>query len=260
VLTSSRADGRGDELSDYDIVLAVRDAPSFLADPDWVGRYGQVAARWGDEGELLGLATSFRGVVYGDGVKIDYTIWPQELLGRIAAAEALPDGLDVGYRVLLDKDGPTSAWAAPSFRAHIPSPPSDEEYRAVVEEFWWAATYAAKALWRGEVVFAKFVLDHDLKLGPLRRVLEWRIELDADWSVRPGVYGRGLERLLPAELRDELAATYVGAGIEENWAALDATIALFRRVASEVAERLGYVYPEEADRLVSAHLDAVRRL
>jgi aminoglycoside 6-adenylyltransferase len=260
VLTSSRANGRGDQLSDYDVVLAVRDAVSFRADSEWVRRYGEPAARWGDEGELLGLATSFLGVVYVDGVKIDYGIWPEELVERIASADELPDGLDVGYRVLLDKDGRTSSWAAPSDVAHIPVRPSEEEYRAVVEEFWWASTYAAKALWRGEVVFAKFVVDHDMKLGPLRRVLEWKIELDGDWSVRPGVHGRGLERLLATDLRDELAATYVGPGVEENWVALDATIALFRRVANEVADRLGYPYPLDADRLVSAHLDSVRRL
>ena len=260
VLTSSRANGRGDQLSDYDVVLAVRDAVSFRADSEWVRRYGEPAARWGDEGELLGLATSFLGVVYADGVKVDYTVWPEELLARVSAADALPDGLDVGYRVLLDKDGLTAAWAPPSYRAHIPARPAEDEYRAVVEEFWWASTDAAKALWRGEVEFAKFVVDHDMKLGPLRRVLEWKIELDGDWSVRPGVCGRGLERLLPADLRDDLAATYVGSGVEESWRALDATIALFRRVATEVADHLGYAYPVEADRQVSAHLAAVRRL
>jgi aminoglycoside 6-adenylyltransferase len=260
VLTSSRANGRADELSDYDVVLGVRGLAVFRADPSWVVRYGEPAARWGEESELLGLATSFLGVVYADGVKVDYTVWPEELLARVSAADALPDGLDVGYRVLLDKDGLTAAWAPPSYRAHIPARPAEDEYRAVVEEFWWASTYAAKALWRGEVVFAKFVVDHDMKLGPLRRVLEWKIELDGDWSVRPGVCGRGLERLLPADLRDDLAATYVGSGVEESWRALDATIALFRRVATEVADHLGYAYPVEADRQVSAHLAAVRRL
>ena len=98
-------------------------------------------------------------------------------------------------------------------------------------------TYVAKALWRGEVVFAKFALDYDAKFVALRRVLEWRIELDHDWSLRPGAYGRGLERLLPADISAELASTYVGTGIEENWDALFRTTALFRRVATEVGRR-----------------------
>ena len=96
VLTSSRTNGRADELSDYDVVLAVRDPDSFRADPGWVVRYGAPAVRWGDEGHVLGLATSFLGVVYADGVKVDYTVWPEELAGRVESADALPDGLDVG--------------------------------------------------------------------------------------------------------------------------------------------------------------------
>ena len=263
ILTSSRAtpDRRADLLSDYDVILAVQDPAAFAGEDGWVLQYGPPAARWGDESELFGLLTSFQGVVYADGVKIDYTIWPEEMLERVSAADALPEGLDVGYRVLLDKDGRTSAWLAPTYRAHIPAPPTEAAYRAQVEEFWWSATYVAKALWRGEVVFAKFVLEQDMRLGPLRRVLEWRIELDHDWSLRPGAYGRGLEQLLPPELAAELAATYVGAGVEENWDALFATAALFRRVATEVGAALGHAYPlEDVDEVVTAHLEAVRKL
>ena len=139
-------------------------------------------------------------------------------------------------------------------------PPTEAEYRAIIEEFWWDTTYVAKALWRGEVVFAKFALDYDAKFVALRRVLEWRIELDHDWSLRPGAYGRGLERLLPADIAAELASTYVGTDIEENWDALFRTTALFRRVATEVGDALGYAYPLEVDKAVTAHLEGVRRL
>jgi aminoglycoside 6-adenylyltransferase len=262
VLTSSRTapDGRADLLSDYDVILVVRDPAAFLADDAWQSRQGPPAARWGDEAELLGLGTSFRGVVYEDGLKIDYTIWPAELVRRVAEQTELPEGLDVGYRVLLDKDGGTAEWLQPTYRAHIPGRPTQAEYQAVVEEFWWSSTYVAKSLWRGEAVFTKFLLEQDMKLGALRRMLEWRIEADHDWSIRPGAYGRGLERLLPADLWSELAATYVGIGVEENWEALLATAALFRRVAVEVGAELGYAYPQHVDDAVAAHLNAVRRL
>lgn len=66
----------------------------------------------------------------------------------------------------------------------------------------------AKSLWRGEGVFAKFMLDYDAKFVALRSFLEWRIETDDDWSLKPGAYGRGLERLLPADIWSELASTY----------------------------------------------------
>jgi aminoglycoside 6-adenylyltransferase len=262
VLTSSR--GRADEtvdlLSDYDLIVAVDDAAVFVADDGWVSAYGQPLARWGDQSELHGMTTYFCGVVYSDGIKVDYTVWPDALLVRVAEAKALPEALDVGYRVLLDKDTQTSRWAPATYRAHIPATPTAAEYRALVEEFWWDTTYVAKALWRGEVVFAKFVLDYDAKLVALRRFLEWRIELDHGWALRPGAYGRGLERHLPADIRSELAATYVGTDIDDNWNALFRTTALFRRVATEVGAALGYAYPLEVDGAVTAQLEGVRRL
>jgi aminoglycoside 6-adenylyltransferase len=104
------------------------------------------------------------------------------------------------------------------------------------------------------------VLDYDAKFVALRRFLEWRIELDHDWSLRPGAYGRGLERLLPADHWSELGATYVGTDIERNWNALFRTTALFRRVATEVGDALGYAYPLDVDEAVSAQLEAVRQL
>ena len=261
VLTSSRAraDESVDVLSDYDLILAVEDAAAFAADDGWVSAYARPLARWGDQDEVHGLTTYFRGVVYADGVKIDYSVWPDALLDRVAKAGALPDALDVGYRVLLDKSGRTPDWPAATYRAHVPAKPTEAEYRALVEEFWWDTTYVAKALWRGEVVFAKFVLDYDAKLVALRRFLEWRIELDREWSWRPGAFGRGLERHLPVDLAAELARTYVGTDVQDNWIALIRTTALFRRVATEVGEALGYAYPLEVDEAVTAQLDAVRQ-
>jgi aminoglycoside 6-adenylyltransferase len=262
VLTSSRAraDASVDALSDYDLIVAVDDPEAFIADDAWVSAYGRPLARWGDRSELYGLTKHFLGVVYADGVKVDYTVWPEELLERVSEAETLPEELDVGYRVLLDTQGHTSGWPAATYRAHIPAKPTEAEYQALVEEFWWDTTYVAKALWRGEIVFAKFVLDYDAKLVALRRFLEWRIELDHDWALRPGAYGRGLERLLSTDIRSELADTYVGTDIEDNWDALFRTTALFRRVATEVGDALGYAYPLEVDEAVTAQLEAVRKL
>jgi hypothetical protein len=57
----------------------------------------------------------------------------------------------------------------------------------------------------------------------------------------------------------ELASTYVGLDIEDHWAARFRTSALFRRVATEVGEALGYTYPQPLHDRVTAYLTAVRR-
>ena len=263
ILTSSRAtpDRRADLLSDYDVILAVQDPAAFAGEDGWVSQYGPPAARWGDESELLGLPTSFRGVVYADGVKIDYTIWPEEMLERVSAADALPEGLDVGYRVLLDKDGRTSAGSrrptARTFPPRRPRPRTAPRSRSS----GGAPRTSRRRSGAGRSCSPSSCSTRTYGTGRSEASLEWRIELDHDWSLRPGAYGRGLERLLPPELAAELAATYVGAGVEENWDALFATAALFRRVATEVGAALGHAYPlEDVDEVVTAHLEAVRVL
>jgi hypothetical protein len=40
---------------------------------------GTAAARCGDEHDVYGTTTFFRGVVYDDGTKIDWTLWPANL-------------------------------------------------------------------------------------------------------------------------------------------------------------------------------------
>ena len=243
VVTSTRArpDGPPDELSDYDIIVALTDLDRF----DPAAAYGTPAARWGDEHDDQGTLTFFRGVVYENGVKIDWTLWPTNV-PELIAEHGLNHNLDVGYRVLLDKDGAADRWPQPTFRAHIPAKPTEERYVALVEEFWWSATYVAKAQARGELFFARFVLDSELTYDCLRTMLEWRIELDRDWTWKPGAYGRGIEHELPNELAVELEAAHDS---------VERTIKLFRRVAREVGERLGYAYPELADKSVCAYFE-----
>src|SRR5579863_1522780 len=223
ILTSSRTrtDGPMDLLSDYDLILAVSDVGPFAFDNAWNTDYDRPMVRWGDQGEMHSLTTYFRGVIYQNYIKIDYSIWPLELLEFIATSASLPDQLDVGYRVLLDKDQRTADWKQPSYQAHIPSRPTEVEYQALVEEFWWSMTYVAKSLWRDDLVFARWVLDQDIKLEAMRRMLEWLIEIDHNWSVKPGVYGRGLKQLLPAHIWSGFASTYVSLDVEETWAVLD---------------------------------------
>jgi hypothetical protein len=58
----------------------------------------------------------------------------------------------------------------------------------------------------------------------------------------------------------EFARTYVSLDVEETWGALDHVIALFRQVAAEVGNALGYAYPQQVDDQVSAYLAAIREM
>ena len=132
--------------------------------------------------------------------------------------------------------------------------------RETIERFFTESTYVAKNLWRDELITWKHNFDQEMKAVHLLKMLEWRMELDYGWSIRLGLTGKGLKKRLPPELWAELESTYVGAGIEENWAALHRTIALFRKVAVEVGSRLGFAYPFDLDDRLADYLESIKKL
>lgn len=262
ILESSRAVDHAplDRFSDYDILLVVSDIHQFAESNDWQRFFGEPLVRFGDPVDVLGIETYMRMVVYRDHTKIDFALWPVELLRRVVEQQISTDFLDRGYRVLLDKDGLAARLPAPTRTAHIPPKPIEQAYLALIEEFWWESTYVAKNLWRDDLVFARYNLDVVMRSELLLPLLEWRIELDHGWTWKPGIVGRGLKRALPPDLWSAFERTYVGPGIEENWEALFAMTALFRRAAIAVGQALGYTYPQELDDDVTAYLEEARRL
>ena len=263
LLTSSRAipNAPADIFSDYDVILAVRDVHPFYEDRSWLETFGRVLVLYRDPIIFDGSLERFAYVTqYENGLKIDFTLWQVEILQRDVADPQLPAEFDAGYRILLDKDHLTDGLKPPTYAAYIPTPPTEPEYQTVVELFFHEATYVAKHLWRDDLMAAKYNLDHGMKLDNLRLMLEWRLEIDHHWSVKPGPYGRRLKKWLSPDLWAELESTYTGAGLEANWEAMFRTIALFRKVAVEVGERLGYAYPDDLDRRAVAYLQKVKNL
>jgi aminoglycoside 6-adenylyltransferase len=261
-ITSTRANpqARRDTLSDYDIVLFVPDIRPFMKYDAWFRSFGEPLLRVRDSEQVFGVRKHNCMILYSDGTKIDFSIWPLAAFKRMREKGALPDEFDVGYRVLLDKDGLSQGMPSPTYTAHIPRKPSEQEYRSLIEEFWFCATYVAKYLWRGEFIPSKVILDYEIKYLIVRRMLIWRIEIDRDWSFKPGFFGRGLEQPTDPDVWAQLEATYVGPGDEDNWRALFDSIALFRRLAVEVADNLGFTYPHDLDARLTDYLDQIKQL
>jgi aminoglycoside 6-adenylyltransferase len=185
-------------------------------------------------------------------LKIDFTLWPVALFQKIVQAPSLQAELDAGYGVLLDKDHLTKDMKPPTYMAYIPVRPTNEAYQLLINDFFTDVPYMGKCLLRGELLPAKWCLDYDMKHVHLRPMLEWLVGVRYNWTVTTGSLGKGLKKKLPPEIWAQLEDTYTGANIQENWEALFRTIALFRQVAIEVGESLGYEYPLELDRRVTA--------
>ena len=257
LLTSTRAvpGGTIDSLSDHDVILIVRDVAPFVADRRWVDAFGEVlVAYWDPFDAEMDYDRDHCGnvVQYADGLKIDFTLWPVPHLTAVVERDALPDELDAGYRVLLDRDGLTAGLHPQTHTAYIPVRPNEAAFRTAVNDFFTDVPYVAKCLLRGDLFPMKWALDHDMKHAYLRPMLEWWVGCAEGWSKPVGSLGKGLRRRLPADIWREIEASYAGGGLEENREALFRTVALYRRVAVEVAEQLGYRYPDDLDRDVTA--------
>jgi aminoglycoside 6-adenylyltransferase len=268
VLTSSRAapEVAADVFSDYDPRVYVTDIAPFARSDAWFTDFGPVLVAlrrdwWMPDGRTYdGDPDVFtRLVLYEDGTKIDFTIVPVAVLKRECQAAALSEEFDAGYTVLVDKDRHTASLESPTYKAYIPARPTEVHYATLVNNFWWNTTYVAKHLWRDDLPPAWSILD-GLKQHLLLKMIEWSIEMDREWSWRPGLLGKGLKKVLGPETYDELAATYVWGEIDDLWEALFRTAALFRRTAIRVGEGLGYEYLHELDRRVRIYLQTVREL
>ena len=78
------------------------------------------------------------------GLRSIYGFYPVEYLTWAADEPKLPDDLDNGYIVLLDKDHLTDGLMPPTFSAFQPSPPTEREYRAFIDEFFNDADLCCK--------------------------------------------------------------------------------------------------------------------
>jgi len=197
--------------SDYDLLLAVTDIHRFYEDDRWLEDFGKVLVVFRnpislDSGfECFGFITH-----YDEGVKIDYGMYPVEYLIWAASKPRLPDDLDNGYIVLLDKDHLTDGLKTPSYTAYCLHHQPNKSIGQSLTSFFNDSIYVAKHLWRGNLFSVKLSLDHIMKFHCLRKMLEWWMGIDYHWSVKPGADGKGLKKWVETETWTELETTYAG--------------------------------------------------
>lgn len=259
VLTSTRAatGGPTDEFSDYDVIYVVRDVRPYLNDA-WLGDFGQVLNLYRDPvRKEFGCERFTRVTQYENGLKIDFSVCAAGWLEAVLEQPSLPAELDVGYAVLLDKDGLTAMLPPFTRTAYLPKPPTRAVFMEAVSNFFSNASYEAKYICRGDL-FPMMGMQDQVRRGRLRQMLEWRVAAESGWKSPLGAYGRGLDvRLGPATLA-ELKSLYVGPGREANWESLFHAVALYEQAARDVAANLGFTFPEELFRRNLAYLRRVR--
>lgn len=257
-MTSSRTNPNAsvDIFTDYDIELIVTDIQDFNNNDQWISHFGNVLANIKDKD-----ATSFTQLVlYSDGVRIDFSIYTLSEFLRETGQSSLPEHWNIGYKILLDKDGVTQILPPPTHTLYNGNLPTEEEFTNLVKDFWWDTTYVAKSLWRDEIYYAKYFFDSLIHYEYLRKVIEWYIGIKHNWAVNPNKYGRWFKRYLDPEMWKQIENTFAESNVEKNWKALFATADLFRTLATEIAKQLNYKYQENLDRSIIDYLTKIQNL
>jgi aminoglycoside 6-adenylyltransferase len=259
IMNGSRADpnARRDPFQDFDIVYIVTDVAPFRHNMEWIRRFGELMILQMPE-EMVDPPPRGEGfftylMQFMDGNRVDLRIFT---LPQWREHGADRDSLSL---LLLDKDGLIAPFPPASDIDYLPQPPTAKQFADCCNEFWWDSPYAAKGLWRQEVLYAKQMLDGYAR-EQLMKMLRWHIGLKTNFQVSPGKMGKYFQKYLEPELWEMLQKTYSDAGYENTWDALFTMSDLFRKIAIPLAEQSGFAYPFDDDRRVTAHLKYVRAL
>ena len=257
IMNGSRANPNAprDIFQDFDIVYLVTNVASFKHNYEWIKRFGEMMIMQLPEDMQDPPPSNDGGFAYlmqfTDGNRIDLGIYPLAKLD-----ERIKDSLSL---LLLDKDGIIESFPPASESDYLPKPPSTKAFADCCNEFWWVCPYVAKGLWRGEIIYARYMLDQVVR-EELMKMLNWHIGLQTQFSLNPGKMGKYFQKYLEPELWELLLKTYAEADYDHTWQALFSMGYLFRRVAIPLAEHFGFDYPHGDDRRVSAHLAYVMSL
>jgi aminoglycoside 6-adenylyltransferase len=148
--------------------------------------------------------------------------------------------------VLVDKEGIIPALPLPSAEAPAVGPPNESEFLAIVDEFWYRAVWTAKKLRRGELYIALGQCNGTL-IRLLREMLERHTRAIRGWQYDTWHDGRYLEKWADPRALAGLQEAYARYDARDIRRALLATMDLFRWVAVETADRLGFSYPAMPD-------------
>jgi aminoglycoside 6-adenylyltransferase len=257
LLNGSRANPNAprDPFQDYDVLCLVRDVAPYVRNWDIPPMFGEIMILQlpDDMGEPEWTSDIHYAYLmqYMDGVRIDLSF---HLLSRID--DVIHDSLTI---VLLDKDGILKNVPPSSDVDYLPAEPTDKAFQDCCNEFWWVSPYVAKGLWRGELTYARHMLD-DAVREQLIKMLTWYFGIRTGFQKSPGKSGKYLKADLEPEIWSELEATYADADFEHIWESLFTMGRLFRRIARGVASVYSFEYPQGDDDRVSAYLMRIKNL
>jgi len=243
-----------DKYRDYDIVYVVTETAWFLDNKDWISIFGEPAIIQEPDknsiadGEDLDISRSYGWLMlFKDGNRIDLHI------------ETVCDnyGEDKLTMTLLDKDNILPQIPPPSDIDYHVKKPTEAQYASATNNFWWCLQNVAKGIARDELTYAMNMYMRVVH-EKLESMVAWYIGIDTHFSVSVGMWGKHFKKYLPHDLYEMYVKTYSDADYEHLLNAIFAACALFKLIAPDVGNQLGYTYHIHEEENMMEYLSKVR--
>ena len=232
-LSGSRVNPRApkDEFQDYDVVYIVDDLEDLISDLSWLDQYGN---RLIEQHNRLGHRRLYL-MLFEDGNRIDLTLCPKESIQEWVDSEA-------NFEVIKDDKGLFEAYQ-PNSKRYWTVPPTEEEFAASCNEFWWVSAYVVKAIRRNQLIYATDHL-YGICQQELFKVLAWQVTSDRG-VVDIGKNYKYLFQYLPTEKEKEFSALLDFSSLDQITQSFLATMEFFHQEAQSLAQKMGFKYEKE---------------
>jgi|HigsolmetaAR201D_1030396.scaffolds.fasta_scaffold07434_4 aminoglycoside 6-adenylyltransferase len=254
----ARTERPADDWSDLDLVVCISDPQRLLKSDDCLEALGTPLISFLEPAAAGGLIE--RRFLFDGGIDVDLIPLPLAMAQQFneqGLPEEVAEVIRRGARIVLDKDALLQRMMTLVGAPPAKQPPSPEAFSNLVNDFWYHAVWTSKKLRRGELWTAKFACDGYMK-RLLLTMLQWHAQATHGLQSDTWHNGRFLEQWGDPRAVAALADAFAHYNEADVRRALFATMDVFRELASETAERLGYAYPQQADahatRLVERYL------
>ena len=232
-LSGSRTNGQApkDEFQDYDVVYVVENLDELISDLSWIDQFGK---RIIEQHNVLDHRRLYL-MLFEDGNRIDLTLCPKEHIQEWVDSEA-------NFEVIKDDKGLFEAYQ-PNSKRYWTCPPTEEEFAASCNEFWWVSAYVVKAIRRNQLIYA---IDHlyGICQQELLKVLAWKVASDKG-AVDIGKNYKYLFHYLTVQKEQEFSALLDLSSLEKISKSLFATMNVFDREAQSLAKKMRFAYDQE---------------
>ena len=249
-----------DIFQDYDVVYVVNETISFLNDREWISIFGDLTMiqypyendiAWGADHDFDCFFAIL--MLFKDGNRID--------LGIETIKNALEgfseDKYDKLTIVLLDKDNLLPKCPLPSDEDLWIKKPTEEQYYAHCNNFWWCLNNVARGIVRDQLPYAMWMYNVVVR-DELEKMIEWHIGVVKKFELFVGNKGKLFKKYMSPEIYEMYKQTFSDSDYDNFWKAIFSACNLFKIISLQVGQHFGFTYKKEEETGMMEYLQWIK--